>query len=278
MGCSLQNISRKSSFCLVILKSWGISCSLLVQVNFWDSDLPLGTGYNLSVDLWNKDWTLIATFRYSLRDSYSNIYLFKAKIKEILEMLKHQFYSSCPPGWCLCSLPLVSNLPFDPLDTKAQPDFEEWQAVGSLKPSREVQASPFPPGTRRAGEFPFCPALLPSCRDASPGAGCCIALMPSWPKTPPALTACGGRNCVCSQTALWREHQSVSAWICTGKIGEAQGTLKCSPFVVVQTLLSENTSLAAADFPLVILKGRRGAGEQGDPHVQLLLSFRCSFK
>lgn len=109
--------------------------------------------WNLSVDLWNKDRTLTATFRYSLRDSYSNIYLSKAEVKEILEMLKHQFYFSCPPGWCLCSLPLVSNLSFDLLDTTAQSDFEDWQDVGSLKPSREVQASPFPPGTRRAGEF-----------------------------------------------------------------------------------------------------------------------------
>lgn len=51
-----------------------------------------------------------------------------------MEMLKHQIYFCCPPGWCLCSLPLISNLPFDPLDTTAQADFEDWQPAEVSSP------------------------------------------------------------------------------------------------------------------------------------------------
>lgn len=46
----------------------------------------------------------------------------------------------------------------------------------------------------------------------------------------------------------------------------------------LQTLPSENTSLAAVDFLWVVLEEMRGAGEHGDSCVQLLLSFTYSLK
>lgn len=193
-----------------------------------------------------------------------------------MEMLKHQFYFSCPSGWHLCSLPLVSNLPFASSDTSAQWDFEAWQAAQGLQPSREVQAAPFHPGTRRAGKL-LCAAPVPcsaaflqgclTCSDAVQAQNS-PALTPSWQQELlcafPDSSLKGTRQCLCIDL-YWK------SWRSAGR-SEVQSTCDLADPSVWKHF--SGCCWLSLGHPW----GKEGSWWAGWSPVQLLLSFSCSFK